>query len=171
MELPTNLANLAAKITSAHALVGQGMRSMLEHARDVGQWLSQAKAEVERTGWGRWTRFFKAAAIPFSKRRGDEYIQTADGWAKLDKYMRENETRASQLSIRWAIRFLRGGPDSSPPTRRDRRDTDWRKNFKEAKLLNIMNAHGIKPVGGLAEVLKFLEACGMSPEEFKKLGR
>jgi hypothetical protein len=71
------------------------------------------------------------------------------------------------LTVRWAIKFLSPAPGSRPKARR--RTAAWRKDFREARLVDLMSLHRIK--SDFADMLRFLEDCGMTPEQFRKLGR
>jgi hypothetical protein len=166
-ELTGRMAELATKVRVKHSLLDQGVRNNLDYARGLGALLSEAKEEIRRTHWGTWGDWLVAAKCPFSRRMADNYILIHRHWQKVEDYIRANEKHVSRLTVRWAIQFVTPAPGSRPKARR--RTAAWRKGFKEARLVNLMSKHGI--TADPVDVLRFLEDCGMSPAEFRRLGR
>ena len=108
-----------------------------------------------------------AAKCRFSRRMADNYILIHQHWQKVEDYIRANEKHVSRLTVRWAIKFLAPAPGSRPKARR--RSADLFNVFNEARLMGLMRKHGITAAVG--KVFRFLEDCGLTPGQFRMLGR
>lgn len=90
------LHRLAGQIREEHARCETSARTMLEHAREVGRLLIEAKSKVQHGGWETWV----ADNCGFSLRTGQAYMRLARGL--LDG----KAQRAAPLSLREGLALL-----------------------------------------------------------------
>src|SRR4051812_18212064 len=93
------LPELADLINEAHERVEGAIRSGLEFARQAGELLQQAKAQVPH---GRWTAWIENNC-QISLRTAQGYMRLARRW---DELVGTNPQRVALLSLREALRLL-----------------------------------------------------------------
>jgi len=91
---PDSLATLASLINAQHDQATRHARSALEHARQAGELLQQAKAQVGHGGWVAWL----ATNCDVSPRQAQRYMKVANNWEAISK-----NDAASHLTIDEAI--------------------------------------------------------------------
>jgi len=92
-----NLAELARKIKAEHKAVLAGVRATLQHARNCGLLLIQAKREAAHGTWYDWVE----VCCGFSERPATDYMRVAEHWKLLS-----DRQHAADLSIRGALKML-----------------------------------------------------------------
>jgi hypothetical protein len=95
---PAVPVSLAAAINEAHRRVEESARAGAEHARQAGELLLQAKAQVEHGAWLPWVK----ANCQFSERTARAYMRMASNWPVIEA----NRQRAADLSMREALKLL-----------------------------------------------------------------
>ncbi|CAN5679521.1 hypothetical protein BH23GEM6_BH23GEM6_04420 [soil metagenome] len=88
------LAALAARIVAEHQACEASARSALEHARNCGELLIEAKAKVPFGAWRGWLD----ENFPASERTAQLYVRIATRWPELAA----NTQRVADLSLRGA---------------------------------------------------------------------
>jgi len=88
-----SLPTLASTVCREHELVIQSGESMLLHAVQAGEALLQARAQVEKGGWGSWLR----ANFPASDRTAKQYMRIARGREQVLGSGVETLSEAEQL--------------------------------------------------------------------------
>lgn len=94
---------LAEEINEEHRKAEAAMTEALVHARNAGRGLNEAKDRTEHGEWGSWVD----QCFEGSRRTARTYQRIARNWEELS-----NRKRASDLSIRGAVRLLRDGSDN-----------------------------------------------------------
>jgi hypothetical protein len=79
-DIVRNLARLAERINAEHVAVLTAARTCLEHARQAGELLAEAKTAC---GHGRWLPWLKAN-VEFSERTAQAYMRVAKHWPELE---------------------------------------------------------------------------------------
>ncbi len=103
-----NLQQLAAAANRSHKACVDAQRSAALHAKDAGDALLTAKAEVGHGGWTDWL----AQNCVFGKRQAQRYMQIASRWDELQTKAGAKTSRASFLTIRMALEILSGAADN-----------------------------------------------------------
>ncbi len=93
-ELPISLATLASQINDHHDRATRHATSALEHARQAGELLQQAKQQVGHGEWLPWL----SANCRVSPRQAQRYLKVANNWQAIAK-----NDAASYLTIDDAI--------------------------------------------------------------------
>ena len=75
-----NMADLAAKINAEHAQAETAWRAGLEHARNAGELLLQAKGQCRHGEWLPWLK----ENVRFSERTAQAYMQVVKRWDELE---------------------------------------------------------------------------------------
>lgn len=107
----STLATLAKEINAAHRACESAARSMLNHARECGNALIRAKAELPH---GKFTAWIDANC-DFSQQHARRYMTIARGWGDLmehsfpDGKTNTRERFLDTVSIREALRILSTG--------------------------------------------------------------
>jgi glycine cleavage system regulatory protein len=79
-DLVPHLAELANKINAEHQQAETAMRAGLEHAKNAGELLMQAKAQCRHGEWLPWL----GANVRFSERTVQAYMRIAKRWGELE---------------------------------------------------------------------------------------
>jgi hypothetical protein len=105
-----DLVVLATAVRTAHAAVAISARHVFEHAMAAGDALLAAKAALPHGQWRQWLD----RHCRLSERHAQRYMLLARKRAILET----NPTRVADLSVRGALRLLKGqGAPTSTPTR------------------------------------------------------
>lgn len=102
----TPLPVLASGILSAHKAFLATAASALEYAKQAGELLSEAKAQLPH---GEWLPWLEAQCPSISARVAQGYMRIAREWPKLLDAAAQNETAVSYLPIRDALTILADG--------------------------------------------------------------
>ena len=94
-KLSVRMNELAGMIHEEHVKVNAAWRSALEHARNAGEWLIEAKwRKGHRSKWGRWKRRL-AKEYGIAERTMSQYMQIARHW----EHRRIKAARAEGFTI------------------------------------------------------------------------
>lgn len=105
-------AGLAATANEEHRAAQAAAASALEHARNAGEALNEAKAAVGHGAWGAWVEeHFEGSA-----RTARIYQRIAREWEAIP-----NRQRAAELSLRGAVRLLQDAKRENDRERRAER--------------------------------------------------
>ncbi|MBA3890519.1 MAG: DUF3102 domain-containing protein [Gemmatimonadaceae bacterium] len=106
---PTTIVapTLAARITAAHEAAIGAARSAIEHARDCGALLLEAKAGVAH---GEWLPWLSEHCPTIGTRQAQKYMRLAEGWPAIAA----NTNCDSHLTIDEAVRLLAAPKDETP---------------------------------------------------------
>lgn len=97
---------LPPQIRQEHEAVLAAIRKGLTHARNVGELLIQAKAQVAHGGWTDWI----AQNCPFSKRSAENYMRIAEHWSEIV----EKAQSIADLTINEALALIAKRKSGSP---------------------------------------------------------
>lgn len=100
--LQGNLEQLAAAANKSHRACVDAQRSAVMHAKDAGDALLTAKAEI---GHGEWTAWVNNNCV-FGNRSAQNYMMIARKWDELQAKAGAKTQRASLLTVREALRIL-----------------------------------------------------------------
>lgn len=105
----SSLAQLAQEINGHHQQCEQALQTGLQHARQAGLLLVQAKAQIPHGGWLPWVQ----ANCDMTERSAQRYMMIANRWDELTA----KTTRVSHLTYREGLRLLAepaGEPEAKP---------------------------------------------------------
>ncbi len=122
----TDLTRLAGEIRAAHeaAVSAMNRADALEHARNVGQLLLEAK---ELCGHGQWLPWLEANCSDIGARQIQKLTKLAKNWNAIAPRL----TPDSQLSIEGALRLLSEDPGGSHSTSDDADSPDTARDEPE----------------------------------------
>lgn len=95
---PLDLDTLCRRIESEHKAALRCATSSLEHARQVGCYLAQAKRQVGHGGWLSWLE----RSVSFDRFRAAEYMRVAEHWPEIEAQMCNDRT----FGLRAALKYL-----------------------------------------------------------------
>jgi len=104
------LPELAGQINEHHARATEAARTALEHARECGAILIQAKAQVGHGGFLAWL----AANCRVGERQARRYMRVAENWPAIEA----KSDAMSDLTVTGALRLLADGDQMPPPQSR-----------------------------------------------------
>jgi hypothetical protein len=96
--IPADLGDLAGRINQEHRQCEDAVRAGLEHARNAGRLLAEAKGKVTHGQWLPWLE----KHCDFSVRTAQGYMRVAERWPELES----KAQRVSHLSYREALSIL-----------------------------------------------------------------
>src|SRR5262249_24117701 len=102
----TSLSKLARQINAAHEKAEGSLRSCLQHAKEAGDLLLEAKQQVEHGHWLPWLR--DNCTMP--ARTAQAYMRVSKLWPELEAKC----ASLAHLSFEGAVKFL-AAPKSEPP--------------------------------------------------------
>jgi hypothetical protein len=96
---PAKRNDLADRINAAHRLAAAAASAAIEHAREAGRLLIEAKAQCDHGNWLTWLKdHFEGSA-----RTAQAYMRVAERWPAIEST--ENAQRVAHLSFREAVRL------------------------------------------------------------------
>ena len=102
------LSELATRINAEHEQVVAALKGGVEHARNAGLLLMQAKQQLHHGAWIPWIKT-NLSIVP---RTAQRYIRVAERWAEIEA----NATPVSHLSYKEALSLIaEKGPDGDEP--------------------------------------------------------
>jgi hypothetical protein len=132
-KLSVRMAELAAMVRQEHGGVQTGWQGALEHVRNAGEWLIEAKwRKGHRKKWGDWKRWL-AKEYNISTRTMSQYMQIARHWddARITKARTQGITIESISAFVQVLRGRKPKPKKTlTPSERERDN-----NRKEARRL------------------------------------
>jgi hypothetical protein len=102
----TEITTLAASIRQEHEQVRQAITAGLQHAREAGRLLAEARRHVQHGGWIR----FVEQQCGLSRSTAAGYIRICERWAEI-----ENVQRVAHLPLRKALALLAEPKPSAKP--------------------------------------------------------
>jgi hypothetical protein len=142
------LPDLAERINAEHEQAEAGLRAGLLHARNAGELLIQAKAQVPHGGWLPWL----AENVCFSERTAQAYMRVARRWEELQS----NPQRVADLPFRRAVEAL---AEPAAPVDVDANLKESVSSLREAAETLKAAGGGPRSVGALAKIKRLAEEC------------
>jgi Protein of unknown function (DUF3102) len=110
-------AELAARINEAYEAVASAQKGTLEYAIKTGELLQEAKNRLKHGEWSNWLEL-NCPNIP--ARTATDYMKLAEHQSRLDP----NRQRATDLSIRGALRAVKLGPKARQKSKKSKPDLE-----------------------------------------------
>lgn len=101
-----DLQRLASQINESHGAAGDAARSAIEHARQCGEYLIEAKAACGHGNFGRWL----SENCHVGERQARKYMEVAREWDRLPK-----TEPGSDLTIREALALIHDEDEPAVP--------------------------------------------------------